>query len=1406
MKRKLVLLLLLISALITCATSCRVSDVDENTDSQGSSDGSGQNNDSADSGSADTGNGQQSFIYENGSELSIVYTDPRLSELAEALKSRITNYSTVTVRLVGDSEPEAEHEIILGECSRTLSKKAYRRLSRMAKAKEEYTSYTVYTDGSSVAVAFEDDFYGSAMADSLEYVTKTLVPKESSLTLSAGVVKEAQYDPLDKVRAQDEKDLGTRFASLCEEITELYGKEHAEAVVAALRDYYALYSENLVLWFANLYDPAVGGFYYSNSARNTLGFLPDVESTTQALNFIVGSGMANGVGGSYANVLPSWMRDQIVYFVKGLQDENGFFYHPQWGKELTDVHISRRARDLVWATGILSNLGATPVYDTPSGVKGETASPVSFDLTLRLASGVSLCAAKAVSASSTATVPAHLKTKEAFLEYLNSFDMKNDSYFAGNELGSQSSQFIERDAQLKKEGAGWRASEIVIDFLNSKQIPETGTWHYERNYMGVNGLLKISGLYNSLGAKMNYPLVAAESAIMAITTDEEPLTICYAYNAWFSVTNIQENLRKYSEDPEKGAEEAAALSAQLMEFAPEAIRATKEKYLKFIKFDGSFSYNQTSSAANAQGMAVAVPGTNEGDVNATEIGTAGVLGHMYGALGLKKIPFFGNSHRLLYLYTLNGLGAVIKDVENTDINYVTYDNDAVGKAPGDVTAKINSSGTLTVEADEGGKKDDRILKLESVSDGGDTLIYACDSLRADAKCFVFETDISVDSIDNSGNVIQIYLGNKAYMLNLKIENRRLRISDVSSGSNPRIENDFGVELGLGEWFNLKAEYYPADEGNVRAKVYVNGELVGVTDNYYDSSAARLNGKTGKPNQHYTEASVYVMSYHNVTLLLDNTACYKTSTPFKAVTALDKQPHVNIDDEKNILGPADPDTGNGAYYNNEEITEAQRLHYGMMGYPMPSLSGSLYAGTSVEGGMLVFKRTAEAGTGESYLSYRLTPPTAYEGTPCTVLEFDYRFSGGDISSDNAPFRFDDGNYIRFVKNSDGVTYSLGTKDTAAIAAGEWTNIAFEIYYLGEFCEYAKIFVDGEYTATVRFVNMSPFNERLLVYIKKNMAKDTEINIDNFFFWHTEKDYIPESAEFSAPDISLDYTDAPALGEYFNGEAPEGSFRQDYSDGTTPSLSGSAAMVLSKNESALLMKIADGEGYISYSLTPSITAEHAASVFEFDFKMSGLDPTHDNAPFRLDGGDHIRFVKNSDGKSWSLVEKDTAEIVNGEWYNIRFEIYFLGDSEIAKIFVDGEHTATLTLATAEAFNTRLLVYMKLGAARDAAIFIDNMLIAHLDKEYVPPVTPPDEGGGEGGNESGEGNNPEGGDQGGNEGGEGSNPEGGDQGGSGGNTDEGGEGSLGGGAIGDTVDGDTLLGGSDMAGDGWTTPTAH
>ena len=78
------------------------------------------------------------------------------------------------------------------------------------------------------------------------------------------------------------------------------GGEQGKRIAEAIRDMYTLYKPEMIDWFAELYDPTVGGYYYSNGAKDNekIGYQgvcydlrPDTESTEQALRFIKTSGL-----------------------------------------------------------------------------------------------------------------------------------------------------------------------------------------------------------------------------------------------------------------------------------------------------------------------------------------------------------------------------------------------------------------------------------------------------------------------------------------------------------------------------------------------------------------------------------------------------------------------------------------------------------------------------------------------------------------------------------------------------------------------------------------------------------------------------------------------------------------------------------------------------------------------------------------------------------------------------------------------------------------------------------------------------------------------------------------------------------------------------------------------------------
>ena len=146
----------------------------------------------------------------------------------------------------------------------------------------------------------------------------------------------------------------------------------SKETVSALENLLSLYGDEMYRWLARLYDPDVGGFYYSNSARDYEGFLPDVESTAQALYAMGNNGLYERFGGSLREALPDAMREKIIEFTRSLQADDGYFYHPQWGEDIT---AARKGRDLGYAVQILTYCGVKPYWNTSNGAQGYYGEP-----------------------------------------------------------------------------------------------------------------------------------------------------------------------------------------------------------------------------------------------------------------------------------------------------------------------------------------------------------------------------------------------------------------------------------------------------------------------------------------------------------------------------------------------------------------------------------------------------------------------------------------------------------------------------------------------------------------------------------------------------------------------------------------------------------------------------------------------------------------------------------------------------------------------------------------------------------------------------------------------------------------------------------------------------------------------
>ena len=370
----------------------------------------------------ETGSGN--YIAGNNVIPDIVYTDEVPIENVNSIYQAVKKM-TGEIPIYGDDGGEpTEHEIVIGSSSRAISQKALRKLRTVSRTNEYSSAFVIYVSGGSVAIVFDDDIDDLAQNHAIEYFIDNYMTGKDSIRLNPGVLYSGEINALDYYAEIDEAKKAAQWQALEQYVSEACGDpSYGKAFVAAYRDLYTVYDAGMVSWLANLYEPFNchcgectpdeiacygGGFYYSNSARDNAGFYPDIESTAQAAGMLSGLGLGSGS----ASILSETAKTQIIKFLRECQDKNGFFYHPQWTKEDTDAHTSRRARDTSNAASLIQTLGGTLKYKTPTGVSGEAGTNNIAPLGV---STPSYAAKVVVAAAGHAT---HLEDLETYKQYL----------------------------------------------------------------------------------------------------------------------------------------------------------------------------------------------------------------------------------------------------------------------------------------------------------------------------------------------------------------------------------------------------------------------------------------------------------------------------------------------------------------------------------------------------------------------------------------------------------------------------------------------------------------------------------------------------------------------------------------------------------------------------------------------------------------------------------------------------------------------------------------------------------------------------------------------------------------------------------------------------------------------------
>lgn len=903
--KKLLLLMLALMLSLTLAVSCGD---DGGDSSQGGGDTSGGGSGDTSGGGDATGNGSFDGLFGKGCRVNIIYNDEENAK-SSANKLYSAIYTATGVSPSENGTGEYDVSVILGESTHPASVAAYRRLSRLQKTSDDFLAYVVYSDGENFAIAYDiDERHAAALTGAGRLVDRLA---QGAIEPGVGVLYKGTFDMDAYYQAEDEEWREEKWQRLAEHV----GGELGEEIVAAFRDHYSLYSSDALTWLANLYEPYVcycgtdvctgsqkcGGaaFYYSNAARDNYGFLPDVESTYQALAFLANTGALDQYyGGNFHNAISEEMENKITHFVRSLQDEDGWFYHPQWDKD--ELTTNRRARDLVWCQDWLREVGVAPYYDTPRGMAGEGAPSLTSCRPLKCSSSV-VAVSKVVSVESSASVPEHLLTKEALVEYLAGLDINGNSYYVCNLLSTQLGDFTSRDKTLSEQGANWRVLDVICDWLFEHQNPETGTWDLKKptdagysDYEGVNGVLKIVGTITTAERLFPNWERAIDSCLKAINSTEPISGIVDIYNAFWALSNVRSNVRKFAADGDKKAD---AISKMMLESAPTSIRIATQKIAPFKKPDGSFSYGRYYSSEISQGMPVTLPKQVEGDVNGNGIAINGVTEHLYRAFGLGdyRVPIYTDNDRRKFFDIIDSLESVIKDESDVIIETIDFENDAVGSESLMLVTEMYSEGSAKVIVDPR-DYDGKVLEFISgtVPVGNDTLRIDNPASVKNPSSFVFSADFAV--LGNSEDFsIFIDMG-LSYRFSLLVNKKT---NTVEIWENSSTHNSYSMQVCLkdgipiGEWFNVKAVYYLGDEDTVRIKFYVDGELIAVTDNFGNENGHKVRGLKYNVLSTFNYTEIFVRRSASAHLLIDNVYSYRDVARYEKATA-EENPAINID--------------------------------------------------------------------------------------------------------------------------------------------------------------------------------------------------------------------------------------------------------------------------------------------------------------------------------------------------------------------------------------------------------------------------------------------------------------------------------------------------------------------------------
>jgi hypothetical protein len=297
-----------------------------------------------------------------------------------------------------------------------------------------------------------------------------------------------------------------------------------------------------------------------------------------------------------------------------------------------------------------------------------------------------------------------------------------------------------------------------------------------------------------------------------------------------------------------------ALYQKIRAKAPELIENTLKKIEPFKTETGGFGYTSTGNSLTSIYGTPISKGLVESDVNGTGL-CCSLYRAVFSCLGYDVIPLCSYDDYTRFLKIAN----TAKPTESFS-----------GSIPDSIKPTVVTSGYKLETVNDPKDSTNKVLAFTSgVSSTNTSDRLTITTAQSSDKCFVFESDLYIDSSATSdGYIFQFNMGG-AYMITLHKSGKTITIKETDS--TQRQPTTATATVSTDTWFTLRVEYYTLTslgKSTPEIKIFINDKLSAESEFYYGK------GDSKTPATQYKTVSIYSMKAVKTKILIDN--CYFTA--------------------------------------------------------------------------------------------------------------------------------------------------------------------------------------------------------------------------------------------------------------------------------------------------------------------------------------------------------------------------------------------------------------------------------------------------------------------------------------------------------------------------------------------------